>query len=167
MALSESGRALKAGKSHHSAGWYAGALAFWLLTAWLITVGLSSIIPQIFWPAGDVAPSAAQSCSAELRALQKELLERASERIAFADSGDESAQLSFFERWDERHDRVRKTCREDEQSASRELARVRHGLQGLLERFDNEQAPRLRRLEQLLSTGEHTRAQLSGRTHDE
>jgi hypothetical protein len=151
-------------KSQHSAGWYAGALVFWLLTAWLITVGLSSIIPQIFWPAGD-AKSSAASCSHELRLLRENLLDEVSQRISGASRADGEALLSYFEHWDERHFRARPSCTEQEQAAWVELGRLRHGLSALLERFDREHAPRLHRLEQLLGEGDDAHAQLSGRNH--
>ena len=150
-------------KSQHSAGWYAGALVFWLLTAWLITVGLSSIIPQIFWP-GSAAhgEGAAADCTESLRALRKELLARASERIAKPHAEPEDAQLVFFEHWDERHFAARASCQSDEKAWT-ELGRLRHGMQGLLDRFEREQSPRLLRLEQLLGADD-AHAHLSGRT---
>jgi hypothetical protein len=153
-----SGRALSGARAKRSIGWYAGALAFWLLTAWLITVGLSSIIPQIFWPAGD-PPSTADRCAPELRTLRRELLDSASARFQQSASEPE-AELVFFERWDERHHRARANCRPDEQTAWRELARTRHGIQALLERFNREHAPRLEQLERLLGKGDDERAQL-------
>ena len=134
---------MSAEKPRHSAGWYAGALVFWLLTAWLITVGLSSIIPQIFWPAGDVRNDA-QSCGAALRALRHELLDRASQHIAHTPSArersnselapgetgrvdDRGALLTWFDHWDERLFQARPACREDERAAWTELGRLRHG----------------------------------------
>jgi hypothetical protein len=148
---------LGAQKSQHSAGWYAGALLFWLLTAWLITVGLSSIIPQIFWPNGDVQ-SEASSCSPALRELQRELLSRTSERIArsstAAVASDREALLAWFEDWDQRLFQARNSCSEPERAAWTELGRLRHGMQALIERFEREEAPRIQRLEQLLGLDE-------------
>jgi hypothetical protein len=141
---------LGAEKSQHSAGWYAGALVFWLLSAWLTTVGLSSIIPQIFWPNGD-ARSAAASCRPALRALQDELTARVSSSIASASSdSDRPELLAWFDRWDKRLYEARSACTPDEDDAWVELVRARHGMQALLERFARDEAPRLQRLHQLL-----------------
>ena len=149
-------------KSQHSAGWYAGALVFWLLSAWLITVGLSSIIPQIFWPGGDVRNDAA-SCSSALRALRRELLAHASQQIAQAPSAAEQASsrdalLTWFDHWDARLFQARPACREQERAAWTELGRLRHGMQAMIERFEREEAPRIQRLEQLLGKVEEARA---------
>jgi hypothetical protein len=154
---------LSARKSQHSAGWYAGALVFWLLSAWLITVGLSSIIPQIFWPGGDVRNDAA-SCGSALRALRRELLAHASQQIAHAPSAAERDQqhdalLSWFDQWDARLFQARPSCSEQERAAWTELGRLRHGMQALIERFEREEAPRIERLEQLLGKAEEARAQ--------
>lgn len=154
---------MSAEKSQHSAGWYAGALVFWLLSAWLITVGLSSIIPQIFWPGGDVRNDA-QSCSSALRTLRRELLAHASEQIAHAPSAAEQASsrdalLTWFDQWDARLFQARPACREQERAAWTELGRLRHGMQALIERFEREEAPRIQRLEQLLGRVEEARAQ--------
>jgi len=137
-------------KSQHSAGWYAGALVFWLLSAWLTTVGLSSIIPQIFWPNGD-AHSDAASCRPALRELRDELLARTSRSIASASSDTERpVLLAWFDRWDKRVYEARSACTGDENDAWVELVRLRHGMQGLVERFEREQSPRIERLELLL-----------------
>jgi hypothetical protein len=156
---------LGAQKSQHSAGWYAGALLFWLLSAWLITVGLSSIIPQIFWPNGD-AQSHEASCSAALRELRRELLSRTSERIAhtaeFPVASSRDELLAWFEGWDKRLFEARPSCREPERAAWTELGRLRHGMQALIERFEREEAPRIQRLEQLLG---RDRAEEEARAH--
>jgi DNA-binding PadR family transcriptional regulator len=135
-----------------SAGWYAGAAAFWLLAAWLVTVGLSSIIPQIFWPSGGVA--VAGSCEPTLVKMERELLARASESMANAATPDERQELEKWLRdWDHRLSLARPTCNQTEQPAWAELLRLRHGMHALVERFDREEAPCIRKLEALLSAG--------------
>lgn len=158
---------MSADKSQHSAGWYAGALVFWLLSAWLVTVGLSSIIPQIFWPGGDVSNSAS-SCVPELRQLRRELLEHAkSHLLRTPQPSERSHRLAFFERWDKQLFHARPACHDDERDAWTELNRLRHGMHALIERFEREEAPRLERLEQLLGSAEATRAQLlEDQTHE-
>jgi hypothetical protein len=146
---------LGAEKSQHSAGWYAGALVFWLLSAWLATVGLSSIIPQIFWPSGDVQLStdgtAASTCRPALRELRSSLLARTSQSIASpsSDTRDEEL-LAWFTNWDRQLFQAKPTCQDDERAAWTELTRLRHGMQGLIERFEREEAPHIQRLDQLL-----------------
>ncbi|HEX5656619.1 MAG TPA: hypothetical protein VFX59_05460 [Polyangiales bacterium] len=136
---------MSAQKSRHSAGWYAGALVFWLLCAWLITVGLSSIIPQIFSPVGD--PSAeADTCAPALRTLRAELLERVGGTIAKPRKQDDA----WFTDWDRRLYRARPSCTEGERAAFTELNRLRYGLGALSERFEREELPHLERLDELL-----------------
>jgi hypothetical protein len=145
--------ALSAEKSQHSAGWYAGALVFWLLSAWLITVGLSSIIPQIFSPVGDPAPSAS-SCAPALRALRSELLDRTGQTIANAGKGG-----AWLADWDKRLYSARPNCTDSERPAFTELNRLRHGLGALSERFEREELPHLERLDELLGPApEHASA---------
>ena len=135
----------------HTAGWYAGAAVFWLLAAWLVTVGLSSIVPQIFWPAGD--PQNTGSCAADLRVLKQELLQRTTESMSQAPtSGDRDELTTWLDAWDERLRVARSGCNAKEQGAWDELTRLRHGMRALVDRFDHEQAPRLRKLEALLGT---------------
>ena len=139
-------------KSQHSAGWYAGALVFWLLSAWLVTVGLSSIIPQIFWPAGDVQPTAT-SCGPALSELRTQLLTRISQNIASPSSGADHEELvTWFSDWDRKLFEAKPSCRDTERPAWRELTRLRHGMQGLIERFEREEAPHNERFDKLLES---------------
>lgn len=145
-------------KKRHSAGWYAGATAFWLLTAWLITVGLSSIIPQIFWPTAS-STKRGESCAPELQGLRNELLSRTSESIAAAPlPGDRDALRTWLAAWDARLGTARAGCTDKERTAWDELARLRHGLSALVERFDREQAPHIEKLDALLGPSADTRA---------
>lgn len=148
----------RAEKSQHSAGWYAGALVFWLLSAWLVTVGLSSIIPQIFWPAGDVHTDAT-SCGPALSELRSQLLTRMSHSIASPSSGDSQSPeqrheelVTWFSDWDRKLFEAKPACRDTERPAWRELTRLRHGMQGLIERFEREEAPHNERFDKLLES---------------
>jgi transposase-like protein len=136
-------------KVQHNAGWYVGAAVFWLLAAWLITVGLSSIIPQIFTPGSGRAGG---SCVNTLRDLKDSLLERTSESMARAHSGAERAELTdWLLQWDERMRGARPTCNKSELTAWDELSRLRHGMSGLVDRFDREQSARVKNLDALLN----------------
>ncbi|MDB4987542.1 MAG: hypothetical protein JWN04_2720 [Myxococcaceae bacterium] len=139
-------------------GWYAGALVFWLLSAWLATVGLSSIIPQIFWPAGDVR-NEATSCSPALRELRSQLLTRMSQSIASPSAETRHEELlAWFEHWDQQLFEAKPACRDDERAAWTELTRLRHGMQGLIERFEREETPHIERLDRLLAQPAEARA---------
>jgi len=138
--------------NRRSAGWYVGAASFWLLAAWLITVGLSSIIPQIFWPSG--AASTGGSCEPALVKLKQELMEHASQAMTDAPGPSDREQLEkWLGDWDHRLSIARPSCNAKEQQAWAELLRLRHGMHGLVGRFDREEAPRIRKLEALLSAG--------------
>jgi hypothetical protein len=149
---------LREARSQRSAGWYVGAAAFWLLAVWLITVGLASIIPQIFWPSGEAA--AQGSCAPSLRGLSEELLRQTSQSMAAAAShGDREKLEAWLADWDHRLLLARPTCNHQEQPAWAELLRLRHGMHALIERFDRDEAPRIRKLDALLSSGAEARTQ--------
>jgi hypothetical protein len=119
-------------------------------------VGLASIIPQIFWPSGDAA--AAGSCAPTLRDLTEELMQHTSRRMATAPSDSERDKLeAWLADWDHRMLVARSSCNTHEQPAWAELLRLRHGMHALIERFDREEAPRIRKLDTLLSSGAQTR----------
>jgi hypothetical protein len=113
---------------------------------------VGSIIPQIFWPSGGAA--AGGSCEPALLKLQGELLAKASGSMAGAPQPRDREELEKWLRdWDHRLSVARPTCNQTEQPAWAELLRLRHGMHGLVERFDREEAPRIRKLEALLSAG--------------
>ncbi len=128
-----------------------GAAVFWLLALWLTAVGLASIIPEIFWPGGDANANAQGSCADTLLSLREELLARASESIAHAATRAEREELSaWLEAWDHRLQGANATCRATERKAATELARLRFGMIGLIQRFDLEQTPHIRKIDALL-----------------
>src|SRR5689334_5976592 len=86
---------LSADSNQRSAGWYVGALVFWLLTAWLIAVGLGSLIPQIFGPAAPTAVSGT-SCTQDLHDLARELLDRVGAHVKDAPRGEARDTLETF-----------------------------------------------------------------------
>jgi hypothetical protein len=134
-------------RTEHGTGWYVGAAAFWLLAAWLITVGLSSIIPQIFAPEAR-AGSSDGSCAMQLGDLERELLDHTSAAMARAPATGERESLDqWLSAWDQRLTSARPSCSKTELNAADELARLRHGMRGLIDRFDQEQAPRVRKLD--------------------
>ena len=141
---------LSEAKKKHSVGWYVGAGVFWLLTAWLITVGLSSITRQIFRPERSHA-AASGSCMQALRTLEGELLARTS--VAFSSApqpGEREALTDWLAQWDARLLAEKPNCNQAELAAWDELSRLRHGMRGLIDRFDREQLPRIQKLDALI-----------------
>lgn len=135
-----------ADSTQRSAGWYAGALAFWLLAAWLAVVGLSSLIPQIFGPPFRAARNGG-SCAQELQDLTTELLEHAGGRIKAGTEPEARDTLSaYFTDFDRRLMQAKSSCTERERAAFAELSRLRHGVGGLLDRYAREQLPQVRKL---------------------
>ena len=128
-----------------------GALVFWLLAAWLTTVGLSSLIPQIFGPIGSSAVSGT-SCGADLHDLTRELLDRIGAHLKEpTGAGQRDTLAAFFTDFDRRLMHVKSACTEPERAAFTELSRLRHGVAALVERFDREELPHLHRLNALLN----------------
>lgn len=136
-----------------SAGWYAGVCAFWLLATWLATVGLSSIIPQIFGPVFLDAPKGT-TCREDLRDLGDELMNRVAEELKPHPQASSRDTLdAFLTDFDRRLMHTKSSCTDGERAAYTELFRLRHGLSALAERFDREQLPHFRKFQALL--GEH------------
>jgi hypothetical protein len=139
-----------ADRSERSAGWYAGVLVFWLIAAWLAVVGLSSLIPQIFGPPFQTARSGG-SCAADLHDLTDELLDHAGSWLkAHPERGTRDKLQAYFSDFDRRLMHTKLSCSESERIAFTELSRLRHGVSALLERFDREELPHVRKLNELL-----------------
>lgn len=138
-------------------GWYVGVGAFWLIAAWLVTVGLSSIIPQIFPPETAEASVPVSDCASSLQALQEELLLRSAE-AAKAPGDDRQALDTWLNGWDERVQALSDNCAEPVAEASAELSRVRHALRDMLRKLDREQGPRLHHIHTLLGGATHATA---------
>ena len=138
-----------------------GALVFWLLTAWLVAVGLGSLIPQIFGPAASATRGDA-SCAEDLHDLTRELLDRISTHLKDAPGtgqrdtldaflADFDRRLSLLTRPRARFDmHIRPACSEPERAAFTELSRLRHGMAALVERFEREELPHIHKLNELL-----------------
>jgi hypothetical protein len=138
---------LGADKEERSAGWYVGAIVFWLLSAWLVTVGLSSLVPQIFGPAFSAAHSDT-SCAEDLHDLTRELLDRTGQYFKEPPRARGQDTLEpFLIDFDRRLMHIKPACSQAERAAFTELSRLRHGLAGLVERFDREELPHLRNLD--------------------
>lgn len=139
-----------ADRSERSAGWYAGALVFWLIAAWLCVVGLSSLVPQIFGPSFQAARSGT-SCAADLHDLTQELLDQAGDRFkGHPERATHDKLQTYFADFDRRLMQTKLSCNESERAAFTELSRLRHGVSALLERFEREELPHVRKLDELL-----------------
>jgi hypothetical protein len=123
-----------------------GALLFWLLSAWLITVGLASLVPQIFGPAYSGAGSGT-SCAQDLHDLARELLDRVGAHVKDAPRARGRDTLdAYFTDFDRRLMHVKPACSEPERAAFTELSRLRHGMAALVERFEREELPHVQKL---------------------
>jgi len=141
------------GSRRHGTGWYVGAAVFWLIALWIVTVGLASIIPEIFWPGGHAQKSDSGSCAEALRSLEGELMARSSESVArVASAGERDELATWLEAWDRRLQGEMASCSEKERRAAAELSRLRFGMSGLIQRFDREQTPHIRKIDALLRT---------------
>lgn len=137
--------------TQRSVGWYAGALAFWLIAAWLAVVGLSSLVPQIFGPSFGAARSG-ESCAEDLHDLTDELLDHAGDWLKGHPERNTRDKLqAYFADFDRRLMHTKLSCNESERAAFTELSRLRHGVSALLERFDGEELPHVRKLNELLN----------------
>jgi hypothetical protein len=117
----------------------------------LVFVGLASIIPQIFSP--EAVAQGEGGCATALQSLENELLAHVGEAlqdVPLVATRDEVEP--WLADWDQRHAGLRGQCTASLQPAWVELGRLRHGLAGLLERFDREQLPRIRTIERALGS---------------
>jgi hypothetical protein len=136
--------------TQRSVGWYAGALLFWLIAAWLAAAGLSSLVPQIFGPSFQAARSG-ESCGEDLHDLTDELLDRTGDWLKGHPERNTRDKLqAYFADFDRRLMQTKLSCNESERAAFTELSRLRHGVSALLERFDREELPHVRKLNELL-----------------
>lgn len=123
---------------------------FWLIAAWLAVVGLSSLVPQIFGPPFRRAASG-ESCAEDLHDLSEELLDRTGDWLKGHPERNTRDKLqAYFADFDRRLMHTKLSCTENERAAFTELSRLRHGVSALLERFEREELPHVRRLNELL-----------------
>jgi hypothetical protein len=106
--------------------------------AYLILVGIGSVVPQVFWPAKATIDPAI-TCDEGLRDLRAELLAFAGEHVARGGSADRDAVRNFLGPWDLRHRGLEARCEGDERDAWVLLGQMRERLQGTLYRFDAEE----------------------------
>lgn len=106
--------------------------------AYLIIVGVASVVPQVFWPEKAVVDPSV-TCADGLRDLRAELLAFAGEHVARGGSDDGRTVRNFLGPWDLRHRGLEERCAGDERDTWVLLGRMRERLQGTLERFDAEE----------------------------
>jgi hypothetical protein len=106
--------------------------------AYLIIVGVASVVPQVFWPP-KAAIDPAITCADGLRDLRAELLAFAGEHVTRGGSEDHETVRNFLGPWDLRHRGLEARCEGDERDAWVLLGRMRERLQGTLGRFDAEE----------------------------
>ncbi|HJL15713.1 MAG TPA: hypothetical protein RMH99_08660 [Sandaracinaceae bacterium LLY-WYZ-13_1] len=119
------------------------------LLGYLIVVGFTSVVPQVFWPEGAAMP-ASVSCTEGLRDLRGELLGRAGDRVA-SGGGDHEALRAWLAGWDRRHLGLEDRCEGEAHGAWEQLGRLRQRLQATLERFDADEGQLARDLNHTLA----------------
>jgi len=128
--------------SRRNPGWYVGVGLIWLIAAWLVIVGLSSIIPQIFKSPGTQVGSLPGSCTERLLRNKNALVERFSSHLS-QPGGDRERLDAWLSSWDEQVAAHQVGCAERELEAAAELTRVRHALRDSVRKLDREQGPRI------------------------
>ena len=103
--------------------------------AYLVVVGFTSVIPQVFWPESD--ESFDLDCADGLELLRHEVDEL---RLAYITTNetDPAAMRSALESWDLRLNALAKRCDEDQVHL---LNRYRHRVELNLQRYMREDAP--------------------------
>lgn len=118
--------------------------------AYLIGVGLYSVIPQVFFPESTPPPDDL-SCANGLNGLRDELLSEAGARVE--ETPNDPADLhGWLREWDRRHTGLESRCTGDEHDGWILLGQLRQRLEGTLERYDREEGELARAFDQILST---------------
>lgn len=118
---------------------------------YLVTVGIVSVVPQVFWPEGDaIDPSI--TCAGGLRDLRDKLLAFAGEHVARGGSTDDTVE-AFLAPWDRRYRGLEERCVGDEHDAWVLVGRLRERLQGTLARFDAQEGALARDMDRALARG--------------
>ena len=117
---------------------YAVALAY------LVVVGFTSVIPQVFWPASD--ESFDLECGDGLELLRHEVDELRRSYVS-TNQTDPAPLRKDLESWDLRLNALAKRCDEDQVAL---LERYRYRVELDLERFMREEAPLAKRVSEAL-----------------
>ena len=115
----------------------------------MVLAGFISVIPQVYWPGAAQAeaggpPLTGEPCAPALDALHADLTQHlitsmGDASLAADPSEQSAAHLSFFARWDERHHSLATTCANV--PAYSVLLRLRHAIEGELDRVGSDVAP--------------------------
>ena len=125
---------------------------FWLLTAWLVFVGLSSIIPQLFGHESGASTLPDAACLPTLQDLRHGLLERGAESVEHLGDETSHAHLNvWLAEFDAKLMALKPKCIGSSRKAWRELLRLRHGLSASLDRLESEQTARMHYLDTMFS----------------
>lgn len=135
-------------KTARNPGWYAGIGAFWLIAAWLVVAGLSSIIPQIFGHSVEGSQST-DTCVRSLTEEKAALFDRMGAALALPGQGRDALD-EYLREWDMRVRGLAETCPARPAQAADELLRMRHALRDAVSKLDREQGPRLKHFTSLL-----------------
>ena len=112
--------------------------------AYLVVVGFTSVIPQVFWPASD--DSFDLECGDGLELLRHEVDQL---RLTYVSTNETNPDMlrKALESWDLRLNALAKRCDEDQVAL---LNRYRHRVELDLERYMREEAPLAERVSETL-----------------
>jgi len=122
---------------------------YWLLCAFVVIAGVSSVVPQVFWPARRVS-SRTEPCAETLRSLERDLSSFASDRVASPATGNDRQLRRWLDGWDQRYASAEPQCTGTEERAYRVLGRLRYSTEGLLRRHAREAGPLAREVASVL-----------------
>lgn len=105
--------------------------------AYLIGVGIYSVIPQVFSPPTATLPDDL-TCTDGLTDIRAELLSHAATRIEQGGSDSPDDLRAWLRGWDRHHAALETRCQGDELGRWEMLGLLRRRLQGTLERYDRE-----------------------------
>lgn len=121
------------------------------LLAYLIGVGMFSVVPQVFWPEHEALDESV-TCTDGLLDLRSRLLARAGDRVAAGGGRDGAALRRWLRDWDDRHLALESRCTgAEQQRAWRLLGQLRQRVQATLERFDADEGELARDLDRTLA----------------
>lgn len=123
----------------------AAGVVFWCAALYIAGAGFYSIPLQVFQPQAAAAPPA-DDCASGVRALQSELLARASEHVAGGGVSTEGLD-EWLRGWDLRHAALAPLCSGEGEAAHQAVGRMRHRVDDALGRITREISPLSRQVD--------------------
>ena len=119
--------------------------------AYLIIMGLVSVVPQVFYPETAEIPDEL-TCPEGVDELRTELLDHAGERVAAGGDANPTELRTWLREWDARFHALETRCEGSELDRWTLVGRLRHRIQGMLERYDGAEGELARATQRASST---------------